>query len=189
MVVLRPEGLVELEEDLGVGAHLELVERDALPPRQLRLEFDHVVLQDAQRGGADGVVGRDAVAVVHVEGHAVVGVGDALDDAAEDEARVVGSEEAGCGSAEPGVEAALVEDEVVLVAPLVEGQVVARDAEFEAAFLGGIAGFPVPVLPLGQALLTGNRRWTDHIHHSAACLMPVLALGFHPASSKPVLTS
>lgn len=46
--VARPESLVELEEDLGVGAHAEVLDCGAFPVGELGGEGYGVVLEDAQ---------------------------------------------------------------------------------------------------------------------------------------------
>lgn len=43
----RPERLAELEEDLGVGAHVEFLDSSFLPVREFRGKGDHVILKDA----------------------------------------------------------------------------------------------------------------------------------------------
>lgn len=78
--VAGPEGLVELEEDLGVGAHVELFDGGLLPVREGWRERDGVVLEDAQRERADCVGGGDAAAVFLVDDYAVIGIGDVGDD-------------------------------------------------------------------------------------------------------------
>lgn len=70
--VFRPEGLVELEEDLGVRAHLERGDRGAFPVGEFRAERDDVVLQHAQRESANRVRSADAVPVAVGDRHAVV---------------------------------------------------------------------------------------------------------------------
>lgn len=70
-----------------------------------------------------------------MQGHAVVGVGDAGDDRIENETGIVGLEEARGDAAEPEIKPPLVGDEVVLLAPLIECQIVACDSEFEAGLL------------------------------------------------------
>lgn len=46
--VSGPESLVELEEDLGVSAHAEFLDRGAFPEGELGFEGDDIVLEDAE---------------------------------------------------------------------------------------------------------------------------------------------
>ena len=115
---LRVGGGVELEEDLGVDAHVEGGDGGLFPARERRREGHggearEGVLQDAEGEGADGVRGADAGVVRGVDGDVGGGGGDVGDDGVEEEARVVGLEEGAGFAAEEGVEAALVEDVVV----------------------------------------------------------------------------
>lgn len=79
LCVVRPEGLVELHEDLGVRAHTELVNGCLFPRRQLGTELDGVVLQYAQCKRADGICGRHAATILCVDGDSVIAVFDIRD--------------------------------------------------------------------------------------------------------------
>lgn len=48
LCVARPEGLVELEEDLRVGAHAEFLDGGAFSVRELGVEGHDVVLEYAE---------------------------------------------------------------------------------------------------------------------------------------------
>lgn len=138
-----PEGVVELQEDLRVGAHLEHLDRVLLPGWEGGREFHGVVLQDADGESADCVGGFDAVVIRGVDGHAFVGVLDLADYGVEEEPGVVGLQKGGGFTFQPGVEAALVPDEVVLFGELVEGLVVAGDPEDKGALFWSIGCFPI----------------------------------------------
>lgn len=130
---LRRRGEVELQEDFGVDAHVELGDGGLLPGGERRVEghggeAGQGVLQYAEGEGADGVLGLDAGVVAGLRDDAVVGITDVGDDGVETEASVVGLEE-GVGLADDErVEAALVKDVVVFFGPLVEGCVLAWSA-------------------------------------------------------------
>ena len=111
---------------------------NTFPAWQFGFELDHILLQHTQRRGANSVLCLDAGAVVEVHGDAFVRIGDALDYAVEEKPGVVRSEKPGRSATEPSVEAALVNHEVVLIAPLVEGEVVPGDAELKAGLLGWV---------------------------------------------------
>lgn len=143
--VFGPEGLVELEEDLGVGGHCEAFDGFFLPFGQGRGEGDGVVLQYAQTEGADGVGGAHAGAVGTVDGHTGVGVADVGDVVVEEQASVVGLEEGRRHAVDDVAVAALVDDKVVFVAEAVHGEVLACDAEDKGTFEGRVGVFEVCV--------------------------------------------
>lgn len=130
--VFRPECLVELVKDLGVCAHLELVDRHTLPVRQLRVELDDIRLQDSKRGCAKGVFCFDAGIIGQMEGHTGVRVVDPGDSGIEDKTWVVVLQKARCSATEPGIKPTLVVYKVVGVTELIEGQIVAGDTIFES---------------------------------------------------------
>ena len=110
-----PEDLVgwELEEDLGVDAHLEGLDGLGLPGGEGWGEGDIAGLQDTNGEGRDGVVGLDAGAVGGVDRDVLVGVGDVSHRRGEEEAWVVGLEELRGLAVEEGVVASVVKYEVV----------------------------------------------------------------------------
>lgn len=119
--VLGPEGLVELHEDLGVRAHLELVDRRLLPVGQFWREIDGVLLQHTDRERAQCVGGVYAGSVRVVHRHSVVRVLDVCDLSVETQTGVILLKEGGSFAFDDGAVSALVNDEVILVAELVEG--------------------------------------------------------------------
>jgi len=72
LLVRGPEGLVELEEELCVGAEGEGGDGGLLPFGKLGRECYGVVLENAEGDGRDGVVGFDAGAVGCEDVHAGV---------------------------------------------------------------------------------------------------------------------
>ncbi|KAI6774179.1 hypothetical protein HG531_001028 [Fusarium graminearum] len=84
-----PERLVELHENLGVGAHGKLVNGALLPCGKSRLEINNIVLEHADGERADGIVGLDAATVLVGDLNTLLVVVDALDSGAETEPLVV----------------------------------------------------------------------------------------------------
>lgn len=105
MLVIWPEGLVELEEDLRVRAECEGGDGGLFPFWELRLEGDDVVLEDAERYGGNGIVGVYTGAVGCEDLYTSVRISDVCYYRVEKKARVVGLEELGGLVLEPCVEA------------------------------------------------------------------------------------
>ena len=142
--IVGPEGLLELHEDLDVRAHVELLDRGLFPARQLGVEGDGFVLEDAQGKGADRIGRSDTSTVFIVHGYTVGGVFDPGDRRAESKARIVdGVEESGGFALDDGAVAPGIEDQMVGFAELVEGEVLPGDSKDERAGLGRKGVFPV----------------------------------------------
>lgn len=97
-----------------------------------------MVLEDAEREGADGVCGGHAAAVLFVDGDAVGGIGHIGDDGVELDAGVVRLEECRGFLRDNSAVTTLVPDKVVFIAELIKGQVGPGDPEDERAFIGRI---------------------------------------------------
>lgn len=85
----RPEGFIELKENLGVGAHAEFLNRSAFPVRQLRAECQVAVLENAERESADSVGCLHTASVLLLDCHTVISVSDVRDDGVQVETGIV----------------------------------------------------------------------------------------------------
>lgn len=90
----------------------------------------------------------NAAPVVKGNGNALRAVGHGLHHRVQQKTGIVLLEVRVCLADDEGVETPLVDDEVVLVAPLVEGQVITRNAIQETGLLRRVGRLPVPVPPL-----------------------------------------
>ena len=122
-----PELLIgwELQEYLGVSAHLHTLYAFLFPVRERGVEVHNVVLQDAKTKRADCVGGLNAGTVGRGYGYGVFdGVVNACDVGIQEETGIVGRKESVGFAFDESVKAARVVDVVVGVAELVESCIV-----------------------------------------------------------------
>ena len=100
-------------------------------------------MEDAETEGADCVVGGYTGVVGVGDGYACVGVGDVCYDCVEKEAGIVGFQEFGSDAFEEGVKATGIDGQFVVFVELVEGGVVAGDAEDEGVFFWWMGAFEI----------------------------------------------
>lgn len=124
-----PEGLIELEEDLGVCSHGELLNRFLLPIWEFWREVDSAMLQDTQRECSNRIFCFYTAAILVVNCNTMVRVRDIRDLGVQVKAGVIVTEESRGKTLDNDIESALVNNEVIVVAEIIEGQVVAGTAE------------------------------------------------------------
>ena len=124
-----PEGLVELEEDLGVCSHGELLNSFLLPIGEFWGKVHCAILQNSQRECGNSIVCLNAAAIFVVNSDTIVRIRDVRDLGVQMKAGIIASEESRGELLNNDIESALVQNKLIVVAEIVKGQIVARTAE------------------------------------------------------------